>query len=64
MNPTPASPVKVVDFLLIGHTQPVVGLVDLQRLGVLGKHPYQSITMLSQDQYGALRDELNLGFAF
>jgi hypothetical protein len=35
-----------------------------QRLGVLGNHPYQSITMLSVDQYRALWDELNLGFTF
>ena len=64
MNSTPASPVKVIDFLLIGHTQPPVGLTDLQRLGVLGNHPYQSITMLSEDQYRALRGALDLGFAF
>jgi hypothetical protein len=64
MNPTSASPVKVVDFLLVGHTQPVVGLADLQRLRVLANHPYQSITMLSEDQYRALRGELDLGFAF
>lgn len=64
MNPTSASRVKVIDFLLVGHTQPVVGLADLQRRGVLGNHPYQSITMLSEDQYRALRGALNLGFAF
>ncbi|MCA1412662.1 GNAT family N-acetyltransferase [Bradyrhizobium sp. NBAIM20] len=64
MNPTPASPVKVIDFLLVGHTQPAVGLADLRRLGVLRSHPYQSITILSEDQYRALREALDLGFAF
>ena len=63
-NPTLASSVKVVDFLLVGHTQPVVALADLQRLCVLGNHPYQSITMLSEDQYRALKGDLDLGFAF
>lgn len=64
MKPTLLSPVKVIDFLLIGHTQPAVGLAKLQSLGVLGSHPYQSITILSEHQHRALRGELDLGFEF
>jgi hypothetical protein len=64
MNPKAGSPVKVIDFLLVGHTQPVVGLAKLQSLGVFGSHPYQSITLLSEQQYQALRGELEIGFAF
>jgi hypothetical protein len=63
MNPGGASPVKVIDFLLVGHTQPTVGLARLQALRVFGKHPYQSITMLSEEQYQALRGDLEIGFA-
>ena len=64
MNPRAGSPVKAIDFLLVGHTQPVVGLAKLQSLGVFGNHPYQSITMLLEQHYRALRGELELGFAF
>jgi hypothetical protein len=64
MNPSAGSPVKVIDFLLVGHTQPVVGLTKLQNLGVFGSHPYQSITMLTELQYQALRSELEIGFGF
>jgi hypothetical protein len=64
MNPNAGSPVKVIDFLLVGHTQPSVGLAKLQSLGVFGSHPYQSITMLTEQQYQALRGELEIGFAF
>jgi hypothetical protein len=64
MNPEAGSPVKVIDFVLVGHTQPVVGLAKLQSLGVFGSHPYQSITLLSEQQYQALRGELEIGFAF
>jgi hypothetical protein len=64
MNPKVGSPVKVIDFLLVGHTQPVVGLAKLQSLSVFGRHPYQSITLLSEQQYQALRGELEIGFAF
>jgi hypothetical protein len=64
MNPKVGSPVKVIDFLLVGHTQPVIGLAALQRLSVFGSHPYQSITLLSEQQYQALRGEVEIGFAF
>lgn len=64
MEPTEASPVKVIDFLLVGHTQPVVNLERLQALRVFGKHPYQSITMLSETQYQALKGDLQIGFEF
>jgi hypothetical protein len=64
MSPNARSPVKVIDFLLVGHAQPAVGLAKLQSLGVFGRHPYQSITMLTEEQYQALRGELEIGFAF
>jgi len=46
MTPRPSSPVKVIDFLLIGHLQPAVPLSDLLAQGVFNNRPPQSIAEL------------------
>lgn len=41
MHATVERPVKVIDFLLIGHIEPVIALEDLNREGVFSGHPPQ-----------------------
>jgi hypothetical protein len=62
MNPTPSSPVKVIDFLLIGHLQPAVPLSDLLAQGIFNNRPPQSIAELAEDRYQALKPTLHIGF--
>jgi hypothetical protein len=57
-----ASPVKVVDFLLIGHIEPPVPLAELISLGIFSGQPPQSICKLRADQYELLKSRLNFGF--
>lgn len=56
------SPVKVIDFLLVGHSRPTARLADLVSAGVFNGRPPQSIARLSEDRYSALKSMLNLGF--
>lgn len=62
MQPSSSSPVKLIDFLLTGHSQPAVGLDYLVASGVFTNRPPQSIAELSQERYAALKDSLRLGF--
>ena len=60
---TPDNPVKVIDFLLIGHVDPPIPLTKLAEEGVLVGHP-QSIMRLSEDRYRLLKPLLRLGFDY
>jgi ribosomal protein S18 acetylase RimI-like enzyme len=57
------TPVKVIDFLLVGHLDPHVPLEALKAEGVFAGHPPQSITLLGPDRFAPIRRRLNLGFA-
>lgn len=61
MNPRPSSPIKVIDFLLIGHLQPAVPLSDLLEQGVFNNRPPQSIAELGEARY-VLKPSLHIGF--
>ena len=62
MAPSPVSPVKMIDFLLVGHSQPTVPLATLVSSGIFNGRPPQSIAELSEDRYAALKALLQLGF--
>jgi hypothetical protein len=62
MHPSVSSPVKMIDFLLVGHIEPVVYLDTLVRTGVFSNRPPQSIAQLSEQQYGKLKLDIQLGF--
>jgi hypothetical protein len=62
MKASRSSPVKMIDFLLIGHTEPPVPLPELLREGIFSNRPPQSITELTDQQYAKLRSHLRLGF--
>jgi GNAT superfamily N-acetyltransferase len=62
MSPRPSSPVKVIDFLLIGHLQPAVPLRYLLAQKVFNKRPPQSIAELGETRYKILKSNLHLGF--
>jgi len=62
MAPTKNSPVKVIDFLLIGHVEPFVNLKTLLEQKVFNQRPPQSISGLTSDTYSALRPHIKLGF--
>ena len=62
MAPSPLSPVKMIDFLLVGHSQPPVPLVKLVSAHIFSGRPPQSITELSEERYQALKALLQLGF--
>jgi hypothetical protein len=55
-------PVKVIDFLLIGHLEPSIKLADLKREGVFNGHPPQSITNLPQPRFRPVRQRMSFGF--
>ena len=54
LQATMEMPVKVIDFLLVGHLQPPVALETLINKGVLANHPPQSIMSLRPERYAAL----------
>ena len=62
MGATPADPVKVIDFLLVGHIQPPVQLPTLVTSGVFSNRPPQSIALLSEERYQTLKPFVRLGF--
>jgi hypothetical protein len=64
MKASANSPVKMIDFLLIGHTETPVPLPVLINEGIFSGRPPQSITELSEDRYAKLRTHLQLGFDF
>jgi predicted GNAT family N-acyltransferase len=56
-------PVKVINFLLIGHIAPPIGLQDLIQFGVFAGHPPQSILWLRREQLAAVLLRVsNFGF--
>jgi ribosomal protein S18 acetylase RimI-like enzyme/predicted nucleic acid-binding protein len=58
-----SSPLKVIDFLLIGHIVPLLPLTALASAGVLASWP-QSITKIAEPRYLKLKPMINLGFDF
>lgn len=62
MNPTPRNPVKAIDFLLMGHVEPFISLKTLLSTGAFVSRPPQSIAILSDARYSALRPHLGIGF--
>jgi hypothetical protein len=63
-NPTMQSPVKTIDFLLVGHLNPVVSLDKLLQLDAFSNRPPQSIAELGENRYAKLKPHLHLGFDF
>ena len=63
MAPSPASPVKMIDFLLVGHSQPPVSVATLVSTGIFNGRPPQSIAELGEGRYAALKGLLQLGFS-
>jgi len=57
-----AHPVKVIDFLLIGHLDPPMKLVDLNREGVFTGHPPQSICYLPAPRFRPVQARMSFGF--
>lgn len=55
-------PIKVIDFLLAGHSTPPVRLETLRNQGIFNGSPPQSIARLDETRYLRLRPLLNLGF--
>jgi hypothetical protein len=53
---------KVIDFLLAGHSTPPVRLDTLITEGIFKVSPPQSIARLEEDRYKRLRPLLKLGF--
>jgi GNAT superfamily N-acetyltransferase len=62
MQPSRISPVKVIDFLLLGHSVPSVPLGTLTSAGIFTNRPPQSVAELSEQRYTALKHFLQLGF--
>jgi GNAT superfamily N-acetyltransferase len=57
-----STPVRIIDFLLVGHIDPVVPLATLNAEGVFKGRPPQSICLLSPTRFAPIRARLNLGF--
>jgi GNAT superfamily N-acetyltransferase len=55
-------PVKVIDFLLIGHLDPPVSLAELIQRGVFAGSPPQSICRLPPERFRPLKQNMNFGF--
>jgi hypothetical protein len=53
----------VIDFLLVGHFDPVITLSELMEMDVFQGWPPQSITHLSEGRFKNLRSRMNFGFA-
>jgi len=56
-------PLKIIDFLLIGHLGPAIPLELMMHSSILQSWP-QSITQLQEGTYQILKPHLNLGFDF
>ena len=57
------TPVRVIDFLLMGHFDPAIPLDKLLEDGVFRGWPPQSITRLDEARFAKVRKHLNFGFA-
>jgi hypothetical protein len=62
MRASAFSPVKMIDFLLVGHSQPSITLSTLVSTGIFSNRPPQSIMEFSEERYVALKPLLHLGF--
>ena len=62
-EPTEQRPVKVIDFLLVGHIEPAIKLDDLKRMGVFRDAPPQSISRLTEERFMPVRNRMAFGFA-
>lgn len=62
MNPHEASPVLVIDFLLIGHLEPPVPLATLLSTGVFSSRPPQSISSVAEAAFERLKPSLKVSF--
>ena len=62
MKPSAESPVKMIDFLLAGHTEPPVPLDVLISESVLAGRPPQSIAELTEERYARLKPYIQLGY--
>jgi hypothetical protein len=62
MKPSAKSPVKIIDFLLVGHVEPPVRLNTLVNMGVFSHRPPQSISELTEGPYAQLKPHIQLGF--
>jgi len=62
MHPSSSSPVKAIDFLLIGHLRPTLPLSDLLKQGVFNNRPPQSIAELGETRFKILKPSLQIGF--
>lgn len=60
---TARHPVKVIDFLLVGHIDPAIKLDELLRLKVFNRTPPQSISQLPPDRFEPVRSRMAFGFA-
>ena len=56
------TPVKVIDFLLMGF-DPAIGLDELLETKLFRGWPPQSITRLDEERFGKVRRRMNFGFA-
>lgn len=59
---SPQRPVKVIDFLLVGHIAEPAELDVLIKLGVFNGSPPQSIAEMDAARYAAFRPNIKLGF--
>jgi hypothetical protein len=59
-----SSPVKMIEFLLIGHTELPVPLHTLVDEEIFSGRPPQSIAQLDEGKYAKLKRHLRLGFDF
>lgn len=55
------APLRVIDFLLIGHLEPPIGLDTLLSLGIFNRRPPQTIQEIDDDGYSALRQRMESG---
>ena len=62
MEASRLSPVKVIDFVLVGHIQPSVRLDALVATNVFVGRPPQSIAQLPENRYTKLKSYIKLGF--
>jgi GNAT superfamily N-acetyltransferase len=56
-------PVKVINFLLMGHVEPAITLPELHDAGIFNGHPPQSIFRFKRHKLDALIGRLDLNFA-
>ena len=59
---TKAHPVKVIDFVLIGHIEPPIKLTELNDEGVFAGHPPQSICYLPPSRFDPVKRRMSFGF--